>query len=118
MEKEAFEKLKKEAIYIVIIFVVVSISFKIAFFRENIAVLLRNVLSLFWLFALPGYFIMFYWREKLEFLERFTIGFVLSAAVIGIFSYYFGLLGINIRLHALLLPLILILVGAAISFRK
>ena len=118
MEKEAFEKLKKEAIYIGMIFVVVLISFKIAFFRENIAVLLRNVLSLFWLFALPGYFIMFYWREKLGFLERFTIGFMLSAAVIGIFSYYFGLLVINIRLHALLLPLILILVGAAISFRK
>ena len=118
LRKEIFEELKKELMYLGLIFIIALVSFKIAFFKESTAVLLRNVLSLFWLFALPGYSIMFYWHEKLSFLERFIVGFMIAAAVIGIFSYYFGLLGINVKFHAFALPLILILVGIVINFRK
>lgn len=118
MKKEVFEKLKKELAYIGLIFIIALVSFKIAFFKENMAVLLRNVLSVFWLFALPGYSIMFYWHEKLSFLERFIAGTALSAAAMGVFSYYSGLAGINIKYHAILLPSVLILIGAAINFFK
>ena len=118
LKKEAFDKIKEEAKYIGIIFVLALIAFKIAFFKENIIVLLRSVLSLFWLFALPGYFVMLYWEEKIGFLERFIIGIALSAAVMGAFSYYAGLSGINIKYHAVLLPLILILAGVMINFLK
>ena len=118
LKKEAFEKLKKELGYIGLIFIIALVSFKIAFFKEDIAVLLRNVLSVFWLFALPGYSIMFYWNEKLRFLERFIVGIALSASVMGVFSYYTGLAGISIKYHAVLLPLALILIGAMINFFK
>ena len=118
MKKEVFELVKKELRYIGILFLLVLIIFKIAFFKEDIFVLFRNVLSLFWLFALPGYFIMLYWEKELGFTERFVIGIAISAAIIGIFSYYLGLIGLNIKYHAIILPLILILIGVIINFRK
>ncbi|MBI2207985.1 hypothetical protein HYU50_00660 [Candidatus Woesearchaeota archaeon] len=118
LKKEVFDKIREEAKYIGLVFVLVLIIFKIAFYKEDLLVLLRNVLSIFWLFALPGYFIMLYWKERLEFLERFIIGIALSAAVMGAFSYYIGLSGINIKYHAVLLPLILILVGLLVNFFK
>jgi len=108
----------KEFQYIGIIFLLALIAFKIAFFKENLIVLVRNVLSLFWLFILPGYFLMLYWKEKIGFLERFIIGIVLAAAIIGVFSYYLGLLGLNIKYHTIVLPLILILLGVVINYKK
>ena len=116
MKKKVFDSLELK--YIGILFLLALIIFKIAFFKENLIVLLRNVLSLFWLFVLPGYFIMLYWKEKLSFAERFVIGIALSAAIIGIFSYYLGLMGLNIKYHTIVLPLVLILVGIVINLRK
>ena len=118
LKKEVFEQVKEELKYIGILFLLVLIIFKIAFFKEEIIVLLRNVLSLFWLFALPGYSIMLYWKEKLGFLERFVIGIVLSTAIIGISSYYLGLIGLNIKYHTIVFPLVLILIGTAINLRN
>jgi len=118
LKKEVFELVKKELQYIGILFLIILMIFKIAFFKEDIFVLFRNVLSLFWLFALPGYFIMLYWEKELGFTERFVIGIAISAAIIGIFSYYLGLIGLNIKYHAIILPLILILIGVIINFRK
>ena len=118
LKKEVFKLIKKELQYIGILFLLVLIIFKIAFYKENLVVLFRNVLSLFWLFALPGYFIMLYWREQLGFAERFVIGVAMAAAIIGIFSYYLGLIGLNIKYHAVMLPSVLILIGAIINFRK
>jgi|TARA_B100001971_G_C18243404_1_gene572481 hypothetical protein len=118
LKKEVFEVVKKESQYIGLVFLIVLIIFKIAFYKENLIVLFRNVLSLFWLFALPGYFIMLYWKEQLRFVERFVIGTAMAAAIIGILSYYIGLIGLNIKYHSIVLPLVLILVGIVINLRN
>jgi len=118
LKKEIFEKVKKELKYIGILFLLILIIFKIAFYKEDIGVLLRSVLSLFWLFVLPGYFIMLYWEEKLGFTERFVIGIILSAAIIGIASYYLGLIGLNIKYHTIVLPLVLIFIGIVVNLRN
>ena len=118
MKKEVFETIKKEMKYTGILFLLALAIFKIAFFKEDFIVLSRSVLSIFWLFVLPGYFILLYWRQKLEFFERFIIGIALSAGVIGISSYYLGLIGLNIKYHIFVLPLALILIGIAINLRK
>ena len=117
MKKEVFEVAKKEFQFIGILFLLSMAIFKIAFFRESFIVLFRSVLSLFWLFVLPGYFIMFYWREKLEFVERIVIGIAVAAGIIGIFSYYAGVIGLNIKYHIFLLPLVIILVGSLINVK-
>jgi len=111
LKKENFELIRKELQYIGLLFLLALVIFKIAFFRENLLVLARNVLSLFWLFVLPGYSMMLCWKEKLGFTERFVVGILLSAAVIGISSYYIGLMGLDIKYHAILLPLVMVLIG-------
>ena len=118
MKKEAFELVKKEMQYVALLFLVLLIAFKIAFFRENLVVILRTVFAMFWMFILPGYFIMLYWQDKLGFMERLIIGIALSAATIGAFSYYLGLIGLHIKYHAFVLPVLLILIGIIFSFRK
>jgi hypothetical protein len=110
--------MKKELMYIGLLFIIALVVFKIAFFKEEVTVLLRTVLSLFWLFVLPGYFILLYWKEKLGFMERFIVGIMVSAAIIGIASYYIGLIGLNIKYHTALLPLVLIIIGIVAAIRK
>ena len=118
MKKESFELMKKELAYIGMLFLIILLIFKIIYYKGNFIITLRFVASLFWLFALPGYFIMFYWKEKLEFTERFIIGIALSAAVIGILSYYIGLIGLNIKYHGILLPVLMIIAGIVINLKK
>jgi uncharacterized membrane protein len=119
LKKEVFNQVKKELQYIGLLFLLVLIVFKIAFLKEGIIALLRTVLSIFWLFVFPGYVIMLYWKEKLAFMERFIIGIMLSAAIIGIASYYLGLIGLNLKFHGIILPAILMLIGIiALSKRK
>ncbi len=111
LSKALFDFVKKESIYLAVVFLALLLILKIVFFKENFVVLARYSFSLFWLFILPGYFAMLYWREKIEFMERIVVGFAVSAAVIGVFSYYIGLIGLNIKYHTFLLPLILIIAG-------
>lgn len=118
LKKEVFDKLRKELLYLLAVFGIAVSIFKIVFYKEDLAVLLRNVASIFWLLVLPGHFLMFYWEEKLGFLERIVAGTAFSAALIGITSYYVGLSGINIKYHAILLPSALLLIGLAICYKK
>lgn len=118
MGKETFNAVKDESKYMGLLFLLALIIFKIIYFKESLIVLLRYVISLFWLFAAPGYFIMLYWRESLDFAERIIIGIALSAAIIGISSYYIGLMGLNIKYHAILLPLAVIIIGFVINLYK
>ena len=111
LSKALLDFVKKESIYLAVVFLALLLILKIVFFKENFVVLARYSFSLFWLFILPGYFAMLYWREKIEFMERIVVGFAVSAAVIGVFSYYIGLIGLNIKYHTFLLPLILIIAG-------
>ena len=118
MNKEAFNSIKEESRYIGMLFLAALVIFKIVYFKESFIALLKIVASLFWLFAVPGYFAMIYWKEKLEFAERFVIGILLSAAIIGIFSYYFGLMGLNMKYHAFILPPVIIVIGLISAMKK
>ena len=118
MNKEAFNSIKEESKYIGILFIAALIIFKIVYFKESFVVLLKIVASLFWLFVIPGYFAMLFWKEKLEFAERFVIGVLVSAAIIGIFSYYIGLIGLNIKYHAFVLPILISITGLVAAMKK
>ena len=118
LKREVSDDLVKELKYLGILVLLAFIIFKIAFYKENFVVLLKTVLSLFWLFVFPGYFAMLYWKEKIGFLERFFIGILLSAAIIGIFSYYIGIAGLDIRYHFILIPLLVISVGTILNLKN
>lgn len=116
LKREVFDR--KELVNVGVFFILALILFKIVFFKENLAVLFRFVLSLFWMFVLPGYFIMLYWKDKLDFIERLVIGVALSVAITGALSYYIGLMGMDIKYHFALIPPLSIIAGLYFSSRK
>ena len=118
MNRELLAKVKNELVYMAISLAFFIIVFKLIFYKEPVFSVARLVLSLFWLFALPGYSVMLYWHEKLEFKERLVIGTAIAAAITGIGSYYLGLFGVDIRYHAVLLPLTIAISGALLSLSK
>jgi len=118
MNKEFLSKLKNEWIYILALFVLGLIIFKVVFYKEQFTVILKVVAGLFWLFVLPGFSLMYYWHNKLDFLERFLIGVAASLALIGTTSYYAGLIGLHTKYHAILLPIILLVFGSLIIWKK
>ena len=118
MNKELTDKIKRESLNILILVAVGVVLFKIVFYKENLMVVLRTVTAFFWLFVIPGFYLMYYWHEKLDFLERFLIGMALSGSIIGIASYYISLLGLNIKYHIILLPLVCLIAAGVVVWRK
>ncbi|HLG25005.1 MAG TPA: hypothetical protein VI564_08805 [Candidatus Nanoarchaeia archaeon] len=113
--KQLFELLKRELLYLAACALIIIALFKIAFFNESLISTIKTAISVFWLFMIPGYFIMLYWNQKLGFTERLVIGTIMGAALIGVMSYYFGLLGVNIKFHSLFLPIAVILISLALN---
>jgi uncharacterized membrane protein len=99
LRKEIFDAVKEEYRSIAMAFGIFVIILKIAFFRDSFYSILKTAISLFWLFAIPGYFIMLKWKGNLDFLERIFIGTFLAAALSGLLSYHAGLIGLNLRYH-------------------
>jgi len=95
-----YSELKKVGIA----FIAIAIVFQIVFFRESVLVNLRVVGAFFWSFVLPGYAVMLYWKDELDFLQRIIIGAAVGIAVVGILSYYVSLLGLHVMYHTILLP--------------
>lgn len=118
MRKEIFEQAKKELVMIAVLFVLAVLAFKAIFLPEDFLVVLRTVATIFWVLAVPGFAVMFYWREELKFHERLIIGIGVGTTLMGLLSYYTGLIGLHVKYHAILLPLFLILIGIVLSLRR
>ena len=114
MRKGIFEAAKKEAVYMGITLLLTFVIFKIVFYKEDFVVVARFMLSFYFALVLPGFSLMLYWIEKLGFFERFVLSIPLSAALVGILSYYTGILGIHIMYTSFILPAFLILLGLGI----
>ena len=106
MNKELIGKIKQELICILAIFILFLIVFSILFNKGNFTLTLRFIAVFFWLFALPGFFIMYYWHKNLDFIERLVIGTSLGFAIIGAIGYNFGLFSIKMSIQGIILPLL------------
>ena len=116
--KDLLNLLKKDFSYLLISYLIVIIIFKIGFYKESLFSLARILFSLYWIFAIPGIFITHTFSSRMKFIERFFIGFGIGAAIIGLFSYYIGLVGFHVKYHGVLLPLIVIIVTIIIILKK
>jgi len=101
-----------------IVMVILVIIMKIIFYRDDFISTTRLGLSLFWLFVLPGYAILYYWKDKIIFAERIAVGAVLAAGFMAISSYYLGLAGVHIKYHGIILPVIMLIIAAILSRKK
>lgn len=118
MQAESANKIKKEGMYMLICFVALFLIFKILFSKESFTVVLRTVLSLFWLFILPGFMLMYYWDDKLDFIERLIIGAALGFAIISVLGYNLGWMGIKMQYQLWIIPILSIVVGAFVLLKK
>lgn len=110
-------ELKKEMIGIIILLIVGIILFKIIFHRESFLIILKLALSLFWLFILPGFMIMYLFSEKLDFIERIIVGTALGMAFYGVLGYNLGVLGLLMRYQIWILPALGIMMGIVILIK-
>ena len=106
--KQLLEKIKKEVVNLGILLVILLIAFKIIFYREDLIIIIKVLFALLYIIILPGYFIMIYWIDKISFIERIIIGIAAGTAVVGIISYFLGIIGLNVKYHVVPLPLFII----------
>ena len=105
------DSLKKEMVYIVVLLIVEIVLLKIVFNKESLLITLKLALSLFWLFILPGFMLMYLFIDKLNFIERVIAGTVLGMAFYGVIGYNLGVLGLSMKYQIWILPLVGICAG-------
>lgn len=118
MKKEFVEKLKDEAKKLAILFVIATAITYALFNKESIAVVARTVFAFFWVFLIPGFALMYYWHEKIDFAERVVIGTVAGIALISIMSYWLALFGLYTNYHHIVLPIICLIISFLIISKK
>lgn len=102
---------RKEMIYLLILLVLEITILKIIFHKESFLIVVKLALSLFWLFILPGFMIMYFFVEQLNFIERIVAGITLGMAFLGVVGYNLGVLGLLIKYQVWILPVIAIGLG-------
>ncbi len=103
-----FNQVRNELKLLILAFVIVAAVIRIAYNKESTTEVLRVSTSLFWLFIIPGYLMTLYWKENIKFIERVVVGSIAALAVVGITSYYLGLVGLKLQNQTILLPLAII----------
>lgn len=106
------DKLRQEAAWLAAAFAALLVILYIAYRNESITVVARTAAAIYWLFVLPGYAVMFHWRAHLGFLERVVTGAVGALVVVGVASYYLGLIGLKLQNQTLILPAAVMLISA------
>jgi hypothetical protein len=111
------ENIKKESINLLSILVALILILKLVLFKESLFALTKFSLAIFWLFLIPGFFFMYIWDDKLNFIERIIISVPLSSALIGIASYNLALFGMHIKYHGFL-PVVFLLLAFTILYNQ
>lgn len=73
-------------------FLAALLIYALIFFNEAAANVILLITGIYWLLVLPAFGIT-YLIEEMDFLERHIISIPLSSALVGISSYYLGILG-------------------------
>ncbi len=99
-------------------YIILVIILKIVFYKEPFKTILIVSLIFFYLFLIPGYFAMLYWKSRVELKERLVMGCGVSAAILGVSCYILGLFGLNIFIWSFVYPLLVVLFALIVNFKK
>tara|TARA_B100002003_G_C13732322_1_gene365880 strand:+ start:98 stop:439 length:342 start_codon:yes stop_codon:yes gene_type:complete len=110
-------KLVEEGKIIGALFLVVFIVLKIVFHSTSVFTVLKLTLGLFWLFFIPGYFLL-YALPSLSLIERSIMSFILGTAFYGAIGYNLGLVGVPFTVQVYVVPVLGVLIGCWFLFRK
>lgn len=113
-DKKEFD-MKKDNICLLALLIAILLIFKIVFYKDTIINSVKISFAIMWIMIIPGYTFMLYWREHLNFIERAVIGSCASAGMYGILSYYLGIIGVHVKYHIFILPVLFIVIGVFMS---
>lgn len=114
MDKEV----KDELMNLSALFLAVLIILKIIFYKQDLVTIIKTTFSLFWLFVLPGFALMYYWKENLDFITRLIAGTVLGISVVIVVGYNLGILGISLTIQAVIIPVLCIAIALFLFSKK
>ena len=109
-------KILQEIQNLALLYIIGVIMLKIVFYKEHILMVAKVVSSFFWMFIIPGFAFMYLWHSKVGFFERFVISVAVSAVLVGVTSYYLGLMGLHARYHPFIVPFLWLLISAGSVF--
>lgn len=114
MNREKIDQFTKMALNFLLVLGVAYASLQIIFYKENPEVVLRYVVSLMYLYTLPGYFLINSLIKEMDFGEKVVIGTGIGFCITSILAYYLGLLHLGFITQVILLPLLIIILGVVI----
>ena len=102
---------EEDVLYLAILLVLIIIVLQIVYYKENLFVNIKLAANMYWLFVLPGYCIMLYWHEEMNFGERLVYGSIAGIGLLGIITYAVGLLGTSVIFLGYIFPPLCIILG-------
>ncbi len=118
-EKNNKSRMIKELQYLALIFLLLLVIFKIHYYKESISVMLNLTFSHFYLFIIPGYCLMLYYFDKLEFYQRFAIGLGLGYGVQPLTLYLINVTTeVNILKYNYYISGTMIIIGVILGYWK
>ena len=84
----------------------------LVFYREQIGPVFRLWTTLVWLFLIPGYALLCW--STLRFSLKLAFGIGLQLALLVILSYWLSWMGLSLKFHGIVLPLLAISIGLAL----
>ena len=118
LDSQLLGKIKQEALKFGGAVIAAAVIFQLVSYRESPLVVMRTVAAFFWTFVLPGFAIMLYWRERLDFLERLIIGTAVGLAAVATIGYNLGLVGLHLKYQWLVIPALVTAAGVAAALMK
>ena len=109
MEHRDFFVLAKIFLYSLILLTIV-------FYNEPFFSILRYAFSLSIMTYVPGYFLTKKLLEQDD--QRLLFGSMISLTIIGVTTYYLGLIGVNVHISSFMLPTLLVTTGIIIEWKK
>ena len=98
------------------VFVYLFIVLKIVFYNEPFFSVVRYTFALSIMSFIPGYFLT---KKILEQdTQRLLFGSMVSFTILGVVSYYAGLMGVPLHITSFVLPALLIITGIIITKEK
>ena len=116
--KGIMEVLKEDMLRISVAAAVLCVGLMLVFYKESLLVVVRVAFAIIWLFIVPGFAVLYLWYDRLEFTERLIAAVPISAALVGIPSYYLGLLGFPIWYHAFALPIGISIIATGLVYLR
>jgi len=110
---------KEEFIKFSIVIIGVFIFFKIFYFNESLIIVTKIIVAQTYLFILPGFVIMLYFQDKINFIYRFLISVGLGYSLNLLITYYINIIiKVNIGRFYWITPLIILISGIILLLRK